>query len=77
MHHRLNSGSESSNRLSGRSLEDSMKRLPNPVILPLTPIGAASAFAADIAFFEQDGFRGRAFPANQTIPNNRDPSWPH
>lgn len=49
-----------------------MKRLSNPLILLSALIGAASALAADITFYERDGFRGRSFPANQTIPNFAD-----
>ena len=49
-----------------------MKRIPHPIALPSAQIGAAPAFAADIAFFERDGFRRGAFPANPTIPSLSD-----
>jgi hypothetical protein len=49
-----------------------MKRIPHPIALPSAQIGAAPAFAADIAFFERDGFRRGPFPANRTIPSLSD-----
>jgi hypothetical protein len=46
-----------------------MKPLPRPIALPSALIRSAPAFAADIAFFERDGFRRGSSTANQTIPS--------
>src|SRR5512134_1615802 len=40
------------------------------LLLPLlAAVVSLSAVAAEITFFEQDGFRGRSFVANQSISN--------
>jgi hypothetical protein len=49
-----------------------MKRMLTPLVWLLALVGVAPAFAAEITFFEREGFQGRSFSANQTIPNFAD-----
>jgi hypothetical protein len=42
-----------------------VKRSLHPLLLLLALAGVAPAPSAEIIFFEQQGFRGRSFPANR------------
>jgi beta/gamma crystallin len=53
-------------------MEVPVKRTLHPLLWLLVLVGAAPALGADITFFEREGFQGRSFTANQTIPNFAD-----